>query len=528
MYKLLMVDDECMIADLLYEYMEARLEGELELYKSYSGRNAIEIMEETPMDILVTDITMPGVNGLMLHKRAMEINPRCKVIFITGYNDFSSIQYALRNESVDFILKSESNEVIINSIRKAMAKLDEDISIEQTRVLARQQWELSMPILQERLVLSILDGEAFSVGPFREVQFPIYVDDKLLLMMGRIDEGYSATKTTLYKLKGMVDEFIRQGNRVFSVIHDDDILWMIQPYDPHGSNEALTKNAIKSAMGSIYDMCLKSFNMSISLVLSEDFIHFADISVTWMGLTQTLANLTGLSTGMLLIEYDNHKPPGVKADWLHIRNILQQINLSIERLQREKYEKYYAELMGILRGTPAFSQPENIEIAMRIYLAFLTHSNNNGINLDIEFEDYFNNENSWDLYDVMFAKIAEDFFTKQHQTSFEHTNQILGNLRNYIHNNLSGDTSLNKLAEIAHFSPTYLSRLFKQLTNVSLTEYIGGLKYEKAAQMLVETNMKIVQIATELGFETQSYFSRFFKKYAGVGPQEYRDMKGRN
>jgi len=519
-----MVDDERMIADLLYEYLQLKLEGELELYKSYSGRDAIEIMENIPIDILVTDITMPGINGLMLHKRAKELNPRCSVIFISGYNDFGNIQYALRNESVDFILKSESNDVIYNSICKAIATLDQFFIDEQMQVLTRQQWELSIPILQERLMLSVLDGEVFNPFAFTEIEFPLSVTDKLLLMMGRIDEGYSLTKTALYQLKGTVDEFIRQENQVFSVIHHDDILWLVQPC---ANNATLTKSNIMSAMGTIHDLCLKSFNISMSMVLSEDYIAFEEMSVTWIGLRQTIKNLRGLSSGMLLIEYDNNKPPGVKADWLHIRNILRQINLSIERLQQEKYEKYYAELMYTLRNAPQHSYSEKMEIVLRIYMAFLSHSNNNGINQEIQFEDYFADENHWELYDTLFAKIAEDFFTKQSQTSFKNTNQILGRLKHYIHDNLCGDTSLNKLAEIAHFSPTYLSRLFKQLTNVSLTEYIGRLKYEKAAQLLVDTNMKIIQISTELGFETQSYFSRFFKKYAGVGPQEYRDsMKG--
>ena len=391
----------------------------------------------------------------------------------------------------------------------------------------KQQWEMSLPILWEQLVISLLDGNILNDSTFQEIEFPLLITENVLLMMGRKDEGYPITRTNLYKLKNAVDGFIRHdiltNGQVFSVIYGDDILWMIQT-DLCGSTDII--NTIKSAMETIYDMCLKSFSVSMSMVLSESFVPFRDISVAWLGLTQTIKNLQGISHGMLLVEYDNHKLQSDKAEWLYIRNIMQQINSGIGRLQREKYTKSYTELITNLQNNIyQRSYSENLEIAMRIYMSFLSHSNSSGIRFETEFPNYFIQENamSWELYDNFFAKLADDYFAKQQQSSFKNTTQVFGNLRQYIHNNLSGDTSLNKLAEIAHFSPTYLSRLFKQLTNVSLTEYIGRLKYEKATRLLIETDMKIVQIATELGFETQSYFSRFFKKYAKISPQEYRD-----
>jgi len=388
---------------------------------------------------------------------------------------------------------------------------------------AEQQWEMSLPILREQLIISLLDGGVVNDSAFQEIEFPLSIAEDVLLMMGRKDEGYSITRTNLYKLKNVIDEFIRHNiltsGQVFSVIYGDDILWMIQ--------SSIDINIVKSAMETIYDLCLKSFNISMSMVLSESFVSFKDISVTWLGLTHTIKNLRGIGHGMLLVEYDDHKHQRDKAEWLHIRNIMQQINVSIGRLQREKYMKYYTELMtNLQKNIYRRNYSENLEIAMGIYMSFLSHSNNSGIKFETEFSNYFTQENigtGWELYDRFFAKLADDYFAMQQQSSFKNTTQVLGNLRQYIHSNLNGDTSLNKLAEIAHFSPTYLSRLFKQLTNVSLTEYIGQLKYEKAVKLLIDTDMKIVEIAAELGFETQSYFSRFFKKYAKVSPQEYRD-----
>ncbi|MCL2362821.1 MAG: helix-turn-helix domain-containing protein [Defluviitaleaceae bacterium] len=519
MYKLLMVDDERLIADLLYEYLSQKLEGETELYKAYSGRSAVAIMEEIQIDILVTDITMPGISGLELHQKAKEINPSCQIIFLTGYNDFSHIQYALRHESADYILKSESNDVICASIRKAMGELDAALDAERVQLLAKQQWALSMPILHERIIHSLLDGEAYNSAAFTEIEFPLNIENPVLLMMGRIDEGYSMTKNTLYKLKNAVKEYLRPMGDVFSIIEGNDLLWIIQP---SLASTGTAKSNLKSKMDMILKLTLQSFNVSMPMVISEDFVAFDMVSHTWHGLKQTIKNLYGLSSGMMLIEH-NSKQSNQNGAWLRIRNIIRQINLSTETLQRDKYEKHYAELIKII-DTSEISQAEQIEIAIRIYLAFLSHSNNNGIKQEVVFQDYFSYPKPWEKYNELFGEIADDFFTKQHESAFRNTNQILGDLKRYIQANLGGDTSLGTLAELVHFSPSYLSRLFKQVTNTSLTEYIGRLKYKEAAELLRNSDMKILQIASELGFETQSYFSRFFKKYAGVGPQEYRDM----
>ncbi|MCL2363679.1 MAG: response regulator [Defluviitaleaceae bacterium] len=507
MYQLLIVEDERMIADLLYEAISAELEDEVVILKAYSARTAINIMDESIIDIIVTDINMPGINGLDLAKAFMLVNPRCKVIFLTGFNDFSAIQYALRNNSVDFILKSESNDVIFNAIRKALKTLDDELHMENMRVLSNRQWELSLPIMQERLVLALLDGELFVKEAFTEVKFPLCPDNRVRLMMARADGNATISGTDLYKLKCSVDEYLNID--VFSVIKGNDIIWFLQ-----------SPNKVNFNMAAIQDLCHKSFNTMMSFVLSEDFVKFEEIFSALHGMKQTILNMHTLSPGMLLIENSQQKDAlGLRRT---IGNIMRKINLSIESLQRESYESQMAELGGIIQST----QPDasaKIEIALHVYLAFLSRANMGGVSLDVGFSMFLSCDDDWDKFTKLFEKIAEDFFTKHYETAFKHTNEVLGNLRRYIHANLDGDTSLNKLAEISHFNPSYLSRLFKQLTNESLSEYIGRLKYKKAVKLLTETDMKIIQISTELGFETQSYFWRFFKKYAGVGPQEFKE-----
>ena len=101
-------------------------------------------------------------------------------------------------------------------------------------------------------------------------------------------------------------------------------------------------------------------------------------------------------------------------------------------------------------------------------------------------------------------------------------------LRAYIRENLSRDLSLKCLAEICHFHPVYLSRTWRKLTGVTLSDYIGGVRLEKARTLLRESRISIVEISRRTGFTTSNYFCRWFRKQTGTSPLRYREKQSGN
>src|SRR5690625_8000837 len=86
MYRILIVDDEQLITDALYDVIRQLMPDELDVYKAYSGKEALEWMERTRIEMILTDISMPGVSGLELVDQSQELRPRCEVILLTGYD----------------------------------------------------------------------------------------------------------------------------------------------------------------------------------------------------------------------------------------------------------------------------------------------------------------------------------------------------------------------------------------------------------------------------------------------------------
>lgn len=100
--------------------------------------------------------------------------------------------------------------------------------------------------------------------------------------------------------------------------------------------------------------------------------------------------------------------------------------------------------------------------------------------------------------------------------------QVAAILQQYIQENLHGDLSLTSLAGVVYLNPSYMSRLYKQLTGIKITDYINSVRIETAKKILCEGEHRIQDIAARVGFDSASYFSVFFKRITGMTPQEYR------
>ena len=97
----------------------------------------------------------------------------------------------------------------------------------------------------------------------------------------------------------------------------------------------------------------------------------------------------------------------------------------------------------------------------------------------------------------------------------------------FIKENYHRHIPLDEIAEITYMSKTYLSTLFKKETGYSISEYINGIRVERAMTLLIDSDIQIVDIARMCGFEDQSYFTKVFRKITGSTPKKYRESRGK-
>ena len=102
--------------------------------------------------------------------------------------------------------------------------------------------------------------------------------------------------------------------------------------------------------------------------------------------------------------------------------------------------------------------------------------------------------------------------------------QVANEIKHYISNHLNSSLRLQELADVVSISACHLSKIFKQATNQTITNYIQQCKVEKAIELLLSSTLSIAQIAAQLGFYDQYHFSKTFKAYTGFAPTVYRKL----
>jgi AraC-like DNA-binding protein len=94
--------------------------------------------------------------------------------------------------------------------------------------------------------------------------------------------------------------------------------------------------------------------------------------------------------------------------------------------------------------------------------------------------------------------------------------------RRFIEQHSTEELSLNRVAKAANVSRTYLSEKFKQVTGINFVEYVARTRFEKACKLLGDGDLRISEIAFEVGFQSLSQFNRVFKRFSGKSPSAYR------
>lgn len=99
---------------------------------------------------------------------------------------------------------------------------------------------------------------------------------------------------------------------------------------------------------------------------------------------------------------------------------------------------------------------------------------------------------------------------------------LIENIKSYIRSNMEFDINTSHVAAVFHYNKSYLGRLFKQETGISISEYLGAERIERAKGYLAKTDMTVLEIAEKCGFSRVGYFNRLFRAACGTTPTEYR------
>lgn len=538
MYRILVIDDEPIIADGLYELFAQDETFALEVHKVYSAPDALKLLDRLRIDIVLSDIKMPGMNGLELLTQIHRRWPFCHVIFLSGYSDFEYVQKAMQLGADSYILKSQGDEVVLETVYKTLALLEQETTSAVWNRRMEEELKNARPLLCQDFLWKMLRGEI--TGAQLEQQLlklglPLRAGHPVFLVGGRLDHmpqksGVADSAQLLEQIHAVFMTYTLPTLNCANVCWQNRYwLWLIQPLEQNPAVVARLDSFLSGMLERVQEYCQKQLCVAVSLVTDSQPHAWQELPAAFERYRSVLTYQLGAQDEMLLGEiafFDQAMPDHPVWDG-SADALLSSLESAFEYRQKDSFDQL---LQTLLQGLLACGNPiQKIELYHRLCLFFLERVAAAGRQKDFfdRFHGYAAFTMPYEQWDSslpsLFSKMGDWLFEGIEDRHAARFHQMVYTLHQYIAVHLSEDLSVNALAEKVYLNPVYLSRAYKQATGEKLSEYILVRRLERAKQLLQQPEKKISEIGYLIGLDSAAHFSRVFKKYTGLSPQEYRE-----
>lgn len=522
MMSLLIVDDEVIIADCLYEMLQEAFADRLAVYRRCSALDARTLMENERIDILLTDINMPETSGLTLHQWASRRWPFIKVIYLTGYSDFQFAQQALRQQAFDYVLKSDGDRQIVETIENAMKALTDDAK----RLLDNPLYAQARPLYMREMMDQLLYQPQIQAGQIEQNlllwNIPLGLDKPLMMALCIFRE----INAPLHAAMDMIESLMKDRFRL--VIVDMNKRELVLLAQGETANDTGEMNRLLQTAQRL----LEEKGAGVIMAMFESEIPWSSLSVANMQILQKLNELCPTQGELLTFPFlaagAVHGEMPAKLERTDIPRHLHELNEYLLTGQRDLYRESEAGLWNMVERNPDGQYTEVVFDMMKLLITSCLESFTDDSRLQMELLRQ-KELRLWDYPDRLAAKedlerLGDMVFEMQGKKADTRRQSIVDEVNAYIRAHLNEDLPLTRIAEATFFHPVYLSRIYKEKSGIGLSEFIREQRLNRACRLLRESKLKILEIAMETGFTSSGYFARFFRKHKGISPQEYRDM----
>ena len=533
MFKLILVDDEEEVRKGIIRKIDWESFGFDVPEEAENGRDALDLIEENVPDAVITDITMPIMDGLELSAVINECYPTVKTVVLTGFDDFKFAQQAIKYGVVDYILKPALPQdfyVLLNKLKKT---IEEDASKKEDINRLRSHYHKSLPILREKFLIQLVTGSLSKPEIHRRSQlFSICLkSNTFVVTAASIDadsmqkSGYDGDDSELCKFAvlNISKEIIGKYPYGEAFFHDDNLVFIISSNEKD-KNTLLTKTI--SILEEIHFSVLKYLKIKLSIGVGSISASVDKLKESYKNALSALEykRLIGIDKVIYIedlepqitddIVFDEEKEArlissikfGSKNDVLiAVQEIFDDIVNPTMSLK--DYQLYFLE---IVVSISKLSRKSQLDIGQLFGTS----------NLNAEISKYTTIDEFKEWIEGACVNLRNSISNKMRTK----TQLLLEKAKDYIRLNYSDDTlSLQKLADHLYISVCYLSLIFKKEADETFLKYLIRVRLDAAKDLLTSSDLQIAEIGEKVGYPDINYFSFFFKKNVGMSPREYRN-----
>ena len=527
--KVFICEDESIVREGLRDMIPWEKYGFEFVGDAPDGEMALPMIRKLKPDVLITDITMPFMDGLSLSRIVMGELPNTKIMIISGYSDFEYARKAIELGVEQYLLKPVTRADMIKALEGIKQKITEES--EQQNYISKYEQEFkkferfSHRAFFEKLVEGSLSVEDIyeqaselhlnlTANGFNLVIFTIsdakqsgYADDAANVMEKLFNHFMQYPDYILFRcnllsyavlIKGDSETLAPLGDRCVDMIRqhceeaDSDLEWYAAVGVPTNRLSGLSR-------------CYADANRAFAYrhLFPDKHIFTSELFKTEQ-YAPSPKDLDSLDV--------------TKLDPLIIRNFVRTGTLA----EVESFAEEYIASLGDMENTFMFryyllvSIRVNVELALRdegIENPDIKYSMSN-VNMEIDSEELRQR----------FVDILNAAITLRDAEAIKRSSDIIDSALRYIDTHYTDEEiSLDSVAIASNISANYLSALFSQKVGLSFVEYVTKKRMNRAKQLLKKTDKRSGEIAVEVGYKDPRYFSFVFKKKTGCTPSQYRN-----
>lgn len=516
---LLIVDDEYEIIAGMMQSINFEKLGFENVFTAQSAQQARGIMENSHIDILLTDIEMPLESGLDLLRWVRDSKRDTVTLFCTSYPSFDYAKKALELHSFDYYLKPIEYQELEKRIESAIREVERNRAAQNLQkygslwLLSREDYQFSF--WHRAIAGSVSGGKELT--DLSKASLLHYTDgDRFTICVVMLaDDQNFIEPWKKYAFKNMTAEiFANDAVRTESFLPLSPFTWCVvfREGEAYSEERFLKCFSELSLSVKIHLSAYVNFFYSPGCTLDSvyrNFKHTEEVCCEDVVSRQKAVNARRFKGR----KYD-YVPPKLEQ-WQAL--LTRDGDALLKEARQYLDERNAAGQMGL----PVLK-------SFRVDVMQMVHDALHARQIDthtLYLDERFNEMYEISLMSVYHMKRYLEYLfrhTMQCISKYEQSQSVVGKVKEYIAGHLSEKITRTSMAKLVFMNSDYLARMFKKETGLSLGEYLQTQRIEEAGRQLRQTDIPVSVISQNVGYDNFSYFSYLFHERTGMTPVEYR------
>lgn len=539
MIKVLIVDDDSFARTGIKTLIDWNKYGFEVCGEAANGESGIEIIKEQNPYVVITDMSMPVMNGVEFIDYINKNRPDIKVIALSGYDQYDYVRQSMKKGAVDYILKHTLNaEVLLNVLKTACDLIQNERIENDNRDKMAKTLKESISVMQQKFIRELVSGGFDDISEVKQkiTELGLSLDmNNLVIVAVEIDNfHYLKEKLSTKGVKKIISSFVDistdilkdMGNALITNMEEEKFAILFSPGNLRSSLEI--HNNIITSINRIKESIKRYLNITACFSISSTIDNIMYINKYYMEAEKNLKNKFFKGKDSVFQEniVTNKKKEILNLDMNDEKTIIAALKFANREKLYECIKNVFNSIMlhDVSQISIQIICVELINIVNRIASESAINIKDIYSDGEIPYEEMkkyetINEVRDWiiSIYDRLLKIIEISAISSDYA---EPTKKAIC----FIHKNYSTNISLNEAAEDVGVNSSYLSRVFKKDCGIGFNEYLNHIRVEHAKWFIESRDFKLKDITKKVGFNNYTYFFTVFKDFIGMTPQEYEDI----